>query len=62
MTVEKIKELRAKLMLTQVEFAKLLGVSFQSVNRYENGKSKPTMRIKRRIAELCVQQGLSPED
>ena len=47
-----IKELRLKLLLTQTEFAELLGVSFESVNRWENGKNEPTMRIKRKISEL----------
>ena len=36
-----IKELRKKLGLTQEEFAKLLGVGYTTVNRWENGKSEP---------------------
>ena len=40
---KKIKYLRTnKLMLTQVEFAKILGVSYESINRYERCKSVPT--------------------
>lgn len=37
---EKIKELRLKMMLSQVEFAKILNVASETVNRYENGKSE----------------------
>lgn len=36
-----IKEARIKLGLTQEEFADRLGVTFASVNRWENGKAKP---------------------
>lgn len=48
-----IKVLREKLMLTQTEFANLLGVSFVSINRWENDKNKPNMKIRRKIIELC---------
>ena len=47
-----IKALRMKMLLTQREFAVLLGVSFETVNRWENGKYEPTMRIKRQLSEL----------
>jgi transcriptional regulator with XRE-family HTH domain len=50
---EAIKELRKKLILTQTEFAELLGVSFQSINRWENGKHEPTIKIRRKIVEIC---------
>ncbi len=45
--------LRNKLILTQEEFAKLLGVSFASVNRWERGHHQPTYKTKREIVELC---------
>ena len=48
----KIKELRQKMILSQTEFAKIIGVSFESVNRYENGKSNPTIKIKRKLIRL----------
>lgn len=48
-----IKNLRTKLVLSQQEFAELLGVSFTSVNRWENGKHEPTIKIKRKILSLC---------
>lgn len=61
MKPEQIKALRLKLMLTQVEFAKLLGVAFQSVNRYENGKSVPTMKVKRKLKSLFIKAGITEE-
>lgn len=47
-----IKELRDKMLLTQTEFAKLLDVSFASVNRWENGKHEPTMKVKRELMKM----------
>lgn len=41
-----IKQLRDKMLLSQEEFAKVLGVSFASINRCENGKHEPTIKIK----------------
>jgi len=38
---EEIRELRKKLGLTQEEFARLLGVGYTTINRWENGKSEP---------------------
>ena len=48
-----IKKLRNKLIISQEELAKLLEISFASVNRYENGHNEPTIKVKRRIIELC---------
>lgn len=50
--------LRNKLILSQEDFAKLLGVSFASVNRWERGHHEPTIKVKRKIVELCEKQGI----
>lgn len=50
---ELIKKLRNKLIISQEELAKLLEISFTSFNRYENGHNEPTIKVKRRIIELC---------
>ena len=46
-----VRELRAALGLTQEQFAAKLGVTFSTVNRWENSVSKPSplamLRIKR---------------
>ena len=55
---EAIKELRKKLILTQTEFSELLGVSFQSINRWEKGKHEPTIKIKRKLATYFKQYGI----
>ncbi len=55
-----IVSLRNKLILSQEEFATLLGVSFASVNRWERGHHEPTIKVKRKIIELCKKQGIQP--
>lgn len=47
---EAIKMLRKKLILSQTEFAKLLGVSYTIVNRWESGHFEPTIKSKRKLA------------
>ena len=46
---KKIKEYRSKILLTQEELADKLGVTFISVNRWENGHHEPTMKVKRKV-------------
>ena len=48
-----IKDLRRKCLLSQVDFAKQIGVSFSTVNRWETGKSKPNYKALKRIDEYC---------
>lgn len=48
-----IKKLREKLVVSEKELATLLGVSFASVNRWENGRHEPTIKTIRKILELC---------
>ena len=46
-----IVSLRNKLILSQEDFAKLLGVSFASVNRWERRHHEPTIKVKRKIKD-----------
>jgi putative transcriptional regulator len=50
-TSKMIRQLRTDLGLTQEQFAAKLGVTFSTVNRWENDKSKPSplamLRIKK---------------
>ena len=53
-----IKELRERRFLTQEELAKLLHVSFISVNRWENGHFEPTMKIKRKLNQMFIESNI----
>lgn len=57
-----IKDLREKLLLTQTELAEELEVSFASVNRWENGRTEPTIKAKRKIRELCIKNHINMEE
>lgn len=45
---EDIKKIRLSAILTQEEFAKEVGVSFATVNRWETGKAKTTIKAPQR--------------
>ncbi len=55
-----IINLRIKLNLSQMALAELLGVSFTSVNRWENGKYAPTKLVKK-IELLCQENNIQME-
>lgn len=55
-----VKELRARLNLTQKAMAETLGVSFATVNRWENGWTAPSKLALRQIDLLCKERRISP--
>ena len=57
-----IKTLRKRMLVTQSELAGILGVSFASVNRWENGEHEPTMKIKRKLAVLFKEHNIIVEE
>ena len=48
----RVKDLRERLGLTQMQMAERIGVSFATVNRWENGQSKPNRLAWRRLVDL----------
>lgn len=56
-----LKEYREREFLTQTELAERLGVSFVSVNRWENGHFVPSIRIRRKLNELFKEAGMIEE-
>lgn len=57
-----VRETRQRLELSQAKFAAKLGVSFQSVNRWENGRTKPLPIALRQIEHLLHQMGDAGRD
>ena len=47
-----IKELRERLDLTQEQFAQKVGVTYSTVNHWENGKRTPQPYLVRRLLDL----------
>lgn len=59
--IEQIKYVREKLFLSQEAFAKELGVSFATVNRWETGRYKPNYKAKKAFHEFCKKNNLDLE-
>lgn len=53
---ELVKKVRRQLGLSQEELAHALGVSFATVNRWENGKTKPSKMAKTVWKQFCQTQ------
>ena len=54
---ELIRQLRQELKLTQEQFAAKLGVTFPTVNRWENKRAQPSPLALEKIKEIAVQLG-----
>ena len=50
---EDIKKIRRKAFLTQEDFAREIGVSFATVNRWETGKDRPNLKTMKLIDDYC---------
>jgi putative transcriptional regulator len=57
-----IRELRQRTGLTQEKFAAKLGVTFPTINRWENGRAKPSPLAVQRIKELLRSMGDNSAD
>ncbi|WP_288593715.1 helix-turn-helix transcriptional regulator [uncultured Victivallis sp.] len=51
---EQLKTIRRQLGLSQEDLARQLGVSFATVNRRENGKTKPSRLASSRIEQFLA--------
>lgn len=52
-----IRELRKRTGLTQEKFAAKLGVTYPTINRWENDRAKPSPLARQRIEELLRSMG-----
>ena len=57
-----IRNIRSCLGLNQKEFGALLGVTFTTVNRWENGHSAPKPKMQEQIYLLCKEKNLPVYD
>lgn len=55
---EAIKSVRQKALLSQMDFAKQLGVSHSTVNRWETGKTLPNFKTMKRIDAFCKENAI----
>ena len=52
-----VRDLRERTGLTQEKFAAQLGVTFPTINRWENNRSKPSPLAMQKIKELIRSMG-----
>ena len=59
---EKVKYVRTELKLSQEELARELGVSFATINRWENGSYNPSRLAKKAFDDFCKENNIVEED
>ena len=47
-----VRAIREKMGITQAELARRMGVAYQTVNRWEHGKTKPSRMARKLLEEL----------
>jgi putative transcriptional regulator len=57
-----IRDLRLLAGLTQEQFAATLGVTFSTINRWENGHSKPSPLAMEKIERMLEEMGNEGQD
>ena len=57
---EQVKNVRRQLGLSQEELAHAIGVSFATVNRWENRKTLPSKLARRQFEQICKEKGVDP--
>lgn len=56
---ERVKALRRELKMTQEEFAHELGITVGTVNRWENGRFRPSKLARATLSDFAAKRGLS---
>ena len=59
---EKVKYVRTELKLSQEDLARELGVSFATINRWENGSYHPRRLATQAFDDFCTENNIVEED
>lgn len=59
---EKIKKVRIEIGYSQEQLARELGVSFATINRWENGKSEPRQIALNTFEHFCMSHNVNIEE
>lgn len=59
---ELLRTMRKRALLSQEDFAKELNVSTGTINRWENGKTKPNITAMKKIKAFCEVNSLPFEE
>jgi len=55
---DKVRFVRNKLNMSQEDLARALNVSYATINRWENSKTKPIKMAQGIFNTFCIQQGI----
>lgn len=55
---DKVKTVRTVMKLSQEDFARELGVSFATVNRWENGNYNPSRLARKAFDDFCEKHSI----
>jgi DNA-binding transcriptional regulator YiaG len=58
----KARYVRERLKISQEDLARALNVSYATINRWENGKTKPTRMALAVFFDYCDKHGISFDD
>jgi hypothetical protein len=53
-----IKKIRRMALLTQEDFAREIGVSYATINRWETSKAKPNLKTMKLIDKYCKKNNI----
>jgi putative transcriptional regulator len=59
---DQVKSVRCKLGLSQKSFAGILGVSFSTINRWENSKNEPSTLAQNSFYDFCENNFIDVEE
>lgn len=59
---ELVRNMRKRALLSQEEFAELLNLSVGTINRWENGKTKPNITAMKKIKAFCEGKAIPFEE
>ncbi len=57
-----ILEIRNRLYASQEDLAKMIGISYATVNRWENGHSQPNKAVQLRLYDICKERNVDLKD
>lgn len=57
-----ILEIRSRLNASQEDLARMIGISYATVNRWENGHSRPNKAAQLRLYDICKERNVDLED
>ncbi len=56
-----VRQVRKELGPSQEQLARALSISYSTVNRWENGKSKPSQMAKELFFAFCMSKNINPK-